>query len=50
MSVDMIHLESFPDVAFDIVSAKDPHTRTILRKSFDGRDSVVTMPRFHLHH
>jgi hypothetical protein len=50
MSVDMIHLESFLDVAFDMVSAEDPRTRTILRKSFNGRDSVITMPKFHLHH
>jgi hypothetical protein len=50
MSVDMIHLESFLDVAFDMVSAEDPRTRTILRKSFNGRDSVIMMPKFHLHH
>jgi hypothetical protein len=50
MSVDMIHLESFLDVAFDMVSAEDPCTRTILRNSFNDRDSGVTMPKFHLHH
>jgi hypothetical protein len=44
MSVDMINLESFIDVAFHMASADDPRTRTILCQSFDSRDSVVTMP------
>jgi len=50
MSTDMIHLESFLDVAFDMVPTNDPRTRTVLRKSFDGRDSVIAIPKFNLHH
>jgi hypothetical protein len=50
MSVDMIHLESFINIAYDMVPTDDPHTRTLLSKTFNGRDSAVTMPWFHLHH
>jgi hypothetical protein len=50
MSVDMINVETFLDAAFDMTSTDDPRTRTIIRQSFDGRVSVVTMPKFHLHH
>jgi hypothetical protein len=50
MLVDMINVETFLDAAFDMTSTDDPRTRTILRQSFDGRDLVVTMPKFHLYH
>ncbi|WP_288993364.1 hypothetical protein, partial [uncultured Marinobacter sp.] len=51
MSCDMIYLDSFLDAAnTDLVASDDPRTRKRLQQSFNGRDSIVTMPKFHIHH
>ena len=51
MSCDMIHLDSFFDASHrDLVAADDPRTRKRLKASFNGRDSVVTIPKFYIHH
>jgi hypothetical protein len=51
MSCDMIHLDSFFDAApRDLVATDDPRTRKRLTASFNGRDSVVTIPKFYMHH
>jgi hypothetical protein len=51
MSWDMIHLDSFFDASHrDLVAADDPRTRKRLKASFNGRDSVVTIPKFYIHH
>jgi hypothetical protein len=51
MSWDMIHLDSFFDASHrDLVAADDPRTRKRLTTSFNGRDSVVTIPQFYMHH
>jgi hypothetical protein len=51
MSCDMIYLDSFFDAAHqNIVASDDPRTRKRLQQPFNGRDSIVTMPKFHIHH
>jgi hypothetical protein len=51
MSWDMIHLDSFFDASHrDLVAADDPRTRKRLQTSFNGRDSVVMIPKFYIHH
>ncbi len=51
MSCDMLYLDSFLDAAnTDLVASDDPRTRKRLQQSFNGRDSIVTMPKFHIHH
>jgi hypothetical protein len=50
MSMDMIQLESFLDVSFDMSATDDPRTRTLLSKTLNGRDQFITMPKFHLYH
>jgi hypothetical protein len=51
MSWDMIHFDSFFDASpRDLVAADDPRTRKRLQTSFNGRDSVVTIPKFYMHH
>jgi hypothetical protein len=51
MSCDMIHLDSFFDASHrDLVAADDPRTRKRLQASFNGRDSIVTIPKFYIHH
>ena len=52
MSIDMIHFDSFLDVAFyDIAAPSDPRTRQKQqqKQSLHGRSDVM-MPRFHIHH
>jgi hypothetical protein len=51
MSWDMIHLDSFFDASHhDLVASDDPRTRKRLKASFNGQDSVVTIPKFYIHH
>jgi hypothetical protein len=51
MSWDMIHLNSFFDAThLDLVTPDDPQTRKHLNASFNGGDSVVTVPKFYIHH
>ena len=51
MSCDMIHLDSFFDAPHkDIVAPDDPRTRKRLQASFNGRDNIVTIPKFYIHH
>jgi hypothetical protein len=51
MSCDMIYLDSFFDAANrDLVTSDDPRTRKRLQQSFNGRNSIVTMPKLHIHH
>ena len=51
MSWDMIHFDSFFDASpRDLVAADAPRTRKRLQTSFNGRDSVVTIPKFYMHH
>jgi hypothetical protein len=51
MSCDMIHLDTFFDVPHrDVVASDDPRTRKRLKQSFNGRDSIVTMPKFYIYH
>jgi hypothetical protein len=51
MSCDMIHLDSFFDAPHrDLVSSEDPRTRKRLQASFNGRDNIVTIPKFYIHH
>ena len=51
MSWDMIHFDSFFDASpRDLVAADDPRTRKRLQTSFNGRDSVVSIPKFYMHH
>jgi hypothetical protein len=51
MSCDMIHLDTFFDASHrDLVATDDPRTRKRLQQSFNGRDSIVTMPSFHIYH
>jgi hypothetical protein len=51
MSWDMIHLDSFFDASHrDLVAPNDPRTRKRLKASFNGRDSVVTVPKLYMHH
>jgi hypothetical protein len=50
MSVDMIQLESFLDVSFDMAASDDPRERTLLSKTLNDRDHFITLPKFHLHH
>jgi hypothetical protein len=51
MSWDMIHLDSFFDAnTQDLVGADDPSTRKRLTASFNGQDSIVTIPKFYMHH
>jgi hypothetical protein len=50
MSVDMIRLEAFLDVSFDMAASDDPRTRTLLSKPLNGREQLFTLPKFHLHH
>jgi hypothetical protein len=51
MSCDMIHLDTFFDVPHrDVVASDDPRTRKRLKESFNGRDSIVTVPKFCIHH
>ena len=50
MSRDMIAVDDYIDLTHhDLVSSSDPRQRTP-RRSFNGRDSAVLIPRFHLHH
>ena len=50
-SWDMIHNDSFFDAApRDLVAADDPRTRKRLKASFNGQNSVVTIPKFCMHH
>jgi hypothetical protein len=49
MSWDMIHLDSFFDAAHqDLVVPDDHRTHKHLTASFNGRDSVVTIPKFYI--
>jgi hypothetical protein len=50
MSIDMIQLESFLNVSFDMAASDDQRTRTLLSKTLNGRDQFITLPKFHLHH
>jgi hypothetical protein len=51
MSSDMIRHDTFFDASHvDAISSDDPRLRQQLLQSFNGRDSVVVMPKFHLHH
>jgi hypothetical protein len=51
MSCDMIHLDSFFDASHrDLVAPDDPRTRKRLQASFNGRDNIVTIPKFYIHH
>jgi hypothetical protein len=51
MSCDMIHLDSFFDAPHrDLVAPDDPRTRKRLQASFNGRDKIVTIPKFYIHH
>jgi hypothetical protein len=51
MSCDMIYLDSFFDASHgDLVASYDPLTCKCLQTTFSGRDSIVTMPKFHIHH
>jgi hypothetical protein len=51
MSCDMIHLDSFFDAPRrDLVAPDDPRTRKRLQASFNGRDNIVTIPKFCIHH
>ena len=50
MSRDMIATDSFTDLTVDRTSNDDPRRRVTQRRSFNGRDSVVTIPPFHLYH
>jgi hypothetical protein len=51
MSCDMIHLDSFFDAPHrDLVAPDDPRTRKRLKASFNGRDNIVTIPKFYIHH
>jgi hypothetical protein len=51
MSCDMIHLDSFFDAPHrDLVAPDDPRTRKRLQASFNGRDNIVTIPKFYIHH
>jgi hypothetical protein len=34
----------------DLVAPNDPQTRKRLKASFNGRDSVVTIPKFFIYH
>ena len=50
MSRDMIQVDDFLDLTHqDKVASTDPRLRTCHR-SFNGCDSAVLIPRFHLHH
>jgi hypothetical protein len=49
MSCDMIYLDSFFDAASrDLVTPDDPRTCKRLQQPFNGRNSIVTMPKFHI--
>ncbi len=51
MPRDMIHLDSFFDAPHrDLVAPDDPLTRKRLQASFNGRDNIVTIPKFYTHH
>jgi hypothetical protein len=51
MSCNLIYLDSFFDAAHqDLVASDDPHTRKRLQQPFNGRNSIVTMPKFHIYH
>jgi hypothetical protein len=51
MSKDMIKHDTFFDAAHsETVAPDDPCLQQRLLQSFNGHDSVVVIPRFHLHH
>ena len=51
MSWNMILLDSFFDATHcDLVAPDNPHTRKRLTASFNGRDSVMTISQFCIHH
>ena len=51
MPCDMIHLDSFFDAPHrDLVAPDDARTRKRLQASFNGRDNIVTIPKFYIHH
>jgi hypothetical protein len=51
MSKDMIKHDTFFDATHDdSIAGDDPCLPQRLLQSFNGRDSVVVIPRFHLHH
>jgi hypothetical protein len=51
MSKDMIEHDTFFDATpRDKISHDDPRLRQQLLQTFNGHDSVVVIPRFHLHH
>jgi hypothetical protein len=52
MSWDMIHLDLFFDASHRdlLVAPNDPRTCKRLKASFNGRDSVVTITKFYMHH
>ena len=50
MSRDMIKIDDYLDLtSHDKTATSDPRLRT-RRRSFNGDDSVILLPRFHLHH
>jgi hypothetical protein len=51
VSCDMMHLDSFFDAPHrDLVAPNDPRIRKCLQASFNGRDNIVTIPKFCMHH
>jgi hypothetical protein len=51
MSCDMIYLDTFFDaISRDLVTSDDPRTRKRIQQPFNGRNSIVTMPKFHIYH
>jgi hypothetical protein len=51
MSCEMIYLYSFFDAAHqDLVASNNPRTRKRLQQPFNGRNSIVTLPKFHIYH
>jgi hypothetical protein len=51
MSCDMIHLDLFFDASHcNLVAADDPGTCKGLQASFNGQDSIMTIPKFYMHH
>ena len=50
MSRDMIKTDSFTDITQHKTQNDDPRRRKTLKTSFNGHDSVVVIPRFHLYH
>jgi hypothetical protein len=51
MSCNMIYLDSFFDAAHQgLLASDDPRTQKILQQPFNGRNSIVTMPKFYIYH